>query len=231
MHRANRLDNSKVSEQNMHVLLKYNNSQWSLLNPDRRVVLSDLFSVKDVPVFEKCGTRPEQKSISSRRDTLQKQARLSKPPNYSRINSTFKLVWPISQSSMQQVAARSTPSYAAIVKGSSNIKIITTPKSTLKSTSGIQSQGGVEPSCSKEQKVPFKLVPVLPPYKHGVAKSSSIASISSNQIHKDRARIKSKIRSLIVYIVVTGTRREARRVYNQYLEKQTSHSADYLYDQ
>ena len=174
--------------------------------PDKRVILSDPFYDKDVPVFEKFGTRPEQAPASNRRDNIQGQARLSKPPNYSRINSTIKLVRTISQSSIQQVSAQPTLSYSAIVKGNSIIKLNTSSKSTLKSTSNIQSQVATEPrskTTSKsstdntEPRIPFKLVPVIPPNKNYAAKPLSTALTSSKSTQKRRAGINFKIKPVI----------------------------------
>ena len=66
------------------------------------------------------------------------QTRPAKPPNYSRINSTIKLVRPVFQSSSQLVSTRPGVSYSTIVKGNTNTKAPnTTGKSTLKSTNDL----------------------------------------------------------------------------------------------
>ena len=60
---------------------------------------------------------------------------------------------PIYESSMQQVSSQPALSYTAIVKGNSNIKLNATSKSTLKSTSDLQSQVAIEPSSKTMNKV------------------------------------------------------------------------------
>ena len=139
------------------------------------------FSHKDVQVPEKLGTRHECKSSIHRRDIGQGQARISKPPNYSRINSTIKLVRPTFQPAIQQASVQPTSSYATVVKSNLNTKFEATSRSTLRSTSDVQHQ------VTTEHKAPFKLVPVMPPTKADAAKSCTTTSVQSNQIHKGRA--------------------------------------------
>ena len=146
-------------------------------------------------VFERLGTRSTQLAMELKlRDDKLKQVK-PKPPNYSRISSTLKLFQPTAFPSSQRPQPIS--SYASAVKRNLNINLSTAPRPTTKSTSDIQNQQQQQQQVVTEPKVPFKLVPVMPPTKTDAAKSGTTTSAQSKSIHKGRAKIKSKIRSLI----------------------------------
>ena len=145
-------------------------------------------------MLERLGTRPtptEPKSLENK--PLQAKP---KPPNYSRINSTIKLVRPTIQSNVQRATVSPTLSYSAMVQSNLNNQINSNSKSTLKSTSDSQSVVAAGSSVSMVNQ-PFKLVPVVPPSKGYVAKPTPTVVNQAKSIHKGRVKIKAKIKSLI----------------------------------
>ena len=137
----------------------------------RRTIITGDYPIGSV--FERLGTRPNPPSIESCGDKVTQ----SKPkhPNYSRINSTIRMFQSTAPSNSQQAMQRSL--YASAVKRNLNSDSGTTAQSTLKSTTDMPRQVANElnvatsSQINQEARLPFKLIPVVPPKKNEAVKS------------------------------------------------------------
>ena len=171
---------------------------------NRRIVITDDFH--QASVFERLGTRSTPPSIESRGDKVI-QAK-PKPPNYSRINSTIRMFQPTAHSSSQQ--AKPVSSYASAVKSNLNFDLSTTSQSTLKSTTDMPRQVANESSIAtsiqvnQEARLPFKLIPVVPPQKSDMIKTVAMdakTTVSKSTFSKSTSKrsigMKPKFKSVI----------------------------------
>ena len=129
-----------------------------------------------------------------------------KPPNYNRINSTIRMFQPTAHSSSQQATQFS--SYSSEFK--SNLNLSTTSQSTLKSTTDMPRQVANAPSIATSIQVnqgprlPFKLIPVVPPKKNDAIKNvttdakTSVSKLTTCKSTSKRSiGMKSKCKSVI----------------------------------
>ena len=95
-------------------------SQQSVLfseGSNRQFVITDNFNKDKASVFERLGTRPTQSAIEFKSGESQSaQVKTSKPPYYSRINSTLKLFRPSVTSGAKSSPVQSKVSYSEVVK-------------------------------------------------------------------------------------------------------------------
>ena len=176
---------------------------------DRRFVITDNFHHDNAPVFERLGTRPAQPAPGlNARETKQAKTKQSKPPNHSRINYTLKLVRPSVKFSARSTPAQLKVSYSEIAKDPASIMRAPTAitNSTLKSTTNMPRPATNEPggTASKEvnqdPKVPFKLIPLMPPKKSNTINNLPTAANPSNLIKtvpKKVVSTKSKLKSVV----------------------------------
>ena len=170
---------------------------------DRRFKITDDFYKTNAAVFRRQGTRPEQPTESfNDHDKNKYQPKQPKPPNYSRINSTIKLVRPSMQSGLRSSTTPPKVSYSSVVKRPMKIESTTRIPSVITRSTLISTTDAPRPTTnmqgSEVGKEPFKLIPVMPPKKHDVVKnyltvanSSKINNLVPNKVEMFKSKLKT----------------------------------------